>query len=124
MRDMTKWLGKPYRTPLTEGVGFQCWQFAYQVMTEEFKSVIPDYSECSLEEASMKIITKLEEWNRIPEPEEGCLVILNVGEYVHCGVMVDERKFIHILPNRESTIEDIEHRIWRNRIEGFYKWNI
>lgn len=49
-----------------------------------------------------------------------------VPRYVtHIGVIIDKYgAFIHVLDGTHVTIENINGLVWKNKVEGFYRWKI
>ncbi|MFS1865172.1 NlpC/P60 family protein [Vibrio breoganii] len=122
MIDVSNYLNIDYRKPLEPGPGMHCWELSYKILTEVFAICCTDFDECPEHEAMDKFIADVDSWWPVAEPIPGLLVIFKIGSYYHCGVMISNRQFIHVLQGRRSVIEDVENRIWKKRIEGFYRW--
>lgn len=64
-------------------------------------------------------------YRRLDKPEVLCVVTFQlVPRFVtHIGVVIDKYgNFIHVLSGTWVTIENINSLIWKNKVEGFYKW--
>lgn len=57
------------------------------------------------------------------EKQSDSIVLLKVnGIAGHVGYMLSEKYFIHVLPKRDVTIENINSLLWKNSVVGFYKF--
>jgi cell wall-associated NlpC family hydrolase len=66
-------------------------------------------------------------WEKVDSPEEGCVVVLAIDSFhpnvaQHLGVYVGEGKFLHILEKIGVCTTSIEHRFFKNKIKGYYRW--
>ena len=62
---------------------------------------------------------------RIEKPEPFCFVLFRVHtQYTtHIGVVLpDCKRFIHVMPKKEVSIERLESLSWKNRTKGYYKY--
>ncbi|RLC39124.1 hypothetical protein DRH27_00560 [Candidatus Falkowbacteria bacterium] len=66
---------------------------------------------------------KGDEWRRIKQPEQGCVLLLNVKGYAtHCGLYVGENRMLHSIKGCNSCIEKTNGLRWKSRIEGYYRY--
>jgi len=62
-------------------------------------------------------------WTRV-KPQKGVIVGLRVnGRISHCGYMVSDTEFLHIMKNSGVARAKINSPKWKNRIVGFYKYD-
>lgn len=62
-------------------------------------------------------------WVKKPA-QKGTVVSLRVnGTISHCGYMVSDNEFLHIMKNSGVARVKINNPKWKNRIVGFYKYD-
>ena len=117
--NVSKYLGIPYRE---EGkkVGMNCAELVYTVMRNEFGLVVPD-TDLDGSHAATHFLSHLSLWHEC-EPKPGCMVVFKVGVHMHCGVMINNREFLHILKGRNAAIEKVSARMWVSRVDGYYEY--
>jgi len=61
-------------------------------------------------------------WQETP-PKKGAIVALRTGGFVkHCGYMVSDTEFVHIMEKTGVCRVKITNPKWAHRIEGYYKY--
>jgi len=59
----------------------------------------------------------------IDKAEPGCFVCFRMaGIASHIGMMIDNIRFIHVMRSKTVCIEKVNSLVWRDRLEGFYKF--
>lgn len=62
-------------------------------------------------------------WVKV-KPQKGVVVGLRVnGRISHCGYMVSDREFLHIMKDCRVARAKINSPKWENRVVGFYKYD-
>jgi len=65
-------------------------------------------------------------WAPIEQPEPGCIVLMKTTPgpwWNHVGIYLDEGRFIHTYKASGGVvINRLTEPLWKNRIQGFYKW--
>jgi len=107
-----------------EGGGIDCWQLVCRAGRELFGRDYPDDFALEQAELAQVFAHERQRWLEVDRAamEPGDVVLLTLrGEPVHAGIMVDRRRFLHIMPGAESTLGDIDGLAWRHRIGGFFR---
>ncbi len=132
MNRLKKFIGKPFVDGGRGPEGYDCWGLVKAVF-REYGYVLEDYEISCFN--TIMIDTEIRghkeaqvDWLPIDEPIEPCLVTMRINEdhpqlIQHVGVYVGNNKFIHTLEKSGVHMVDINHRFYKNFIEGFYKWN-
>ncbi len=62
-------------------------------------------------------------WSKVETPQAGDLMILRItGRPWHCAIMLDGLSMLHALERVGVVHERIDTMLWRNRIEGIYRY--
>ena len=108
--------------------GADCWGVV-KLTFAKFGVIVPDVMVSCFD--SLKINQKINErrkhWDPLKEPEVPCLVVFrtdskNPRMCSHTGVYVGDGYFIHTFMKRNACKEKIDHPLWKNKIEGFYRY--
>lgn len=125
--------GWPFQEKGRTRDGVDCWGFVRLVLQERYGIEVPSYlaeyrstkQGRTIGQAVQREVihwTEQSEWRRIDTPQEGDVVLLLHGGLPnHIGVMVNEELFLHVEHGINSTWEWIHDRLWRQRLEGFYR---
>ncbi len=106
---------------------FDCWGLCRWVLKKAWKIDLPSYEDCYLHCQCPKTVTaaiaaEIHKWQRVDKPRPGDLVLFDLfGVAKHIGVVVEPNRFLHIRRKTRSVVESLEHLIWKQRIEGFYR---
>jgi len=61
-------------------------------------------------------------WVKVPQ-QKGAVVGLRVNGHIsHCGYMVSDNEFVHIMATSGLARVNVNSVKWKNRIVGFYKY--
>ena len=105
---------------------YNCWNLCREVY-RRFGLRLPKYSDyiavISQRDLLIKTI-KDDDFVLISEPEVPCIVTLQLAPRMitHIGVVIDKRRFIHVRKQSGVAVERLDNRIWKKRIEGFYRY--
>ena len=59
------------------------------------------------------------------KPKNGAVVGFKVNGYIaHCGYMINEKEFLHIMKNSGVALGNIKSDKWKNRVVGFYSFGV
>lgn len=128
--DWTKeYIGIPFKEKgrdLDNGV--DCWGLVRVVWQKEYNIDVPSYT-TEYDDISRRDMIETaiwdgidDEWEEVDDPVEGDGIVLQLmGKPVHIGVVLDDRKFLHIFKGINSVIADYTGMRWNQRIEGFYR---
>ena len=133
-----KYIGIPYAKHGYDMQGFNCWGLYWYVLKHEFGKDVPSYKEHFFEPsdavAQRELSDFIDEQRNKPnlwrfiydhEVEEGdCIVLLIEGKLLHCGVVVDPKRFqfLHILNGANAHVSEWNHFTWSKRVRGFYRY--
>lgn len=111
-------------------VGLDCWGLVIAAARDCFGLELPDYH--GYERAdSLKETAHLFEQRDTWEPiiaenaQAGDVVVLRTGgpQPAHAGLVVQRGIMLHSLAGRDACLERYDQRLWRDRVEGFYRWS-
>lgn len=122
-----QYVGLPYLTGGRDRDGLDCWGLVRLVHAEQFQNDLPSFSgeydsphDGKIEEL---IARNREGWGRVDDPQPGDVVVFRVwGGLQHVGVVTEPGFFLHVRTGRTATVERLDGSVWRNRIEGIYRY--
>lgn len=135
MSDLADFVGLPFRDHGRGRDGADCWGGVRLVLSELRGIVLPDYGQGYADTGDVDGIGVaireglVRDFRKVDKPEPFDLVIFNLaGKPWHVGVMVDALRFLH-WPQPDDKGNDGTSRIcrwkdrmWRKRVEGFYRY--
>lgn len=125
---VSKYIGIPYLSKGRSTSGFDCYGLVREVYIAQLGITLPDflddYEDADEQiEAANALKRGMVEFAEVNEPEPMDLIVLRImGEPWHVGLYLGTGKMLHTMRGHASVIEKINHIKWRNRIEGFYRW--
>lgn len=114
-------VGIPYKFRGNGETEMDCWQLVVRAARELFGREYPAYPVALLKDVPAIVRTHLAEWREVSEPEPGDVVILS-HQLMHCGIVLDQGRFLHTLEGRDSAVERLDSMMWRDRIETFRRY--
>lgn len=128
---INKYVGAPYkRDGQSIQDGFDCWTLVMVIMREEYGISVPDLDSHKTQGGLLNVTksleknVKLDKWERLEHPEEGCAVALSQGTKVHhCGIWLNGG-VLHAMDN-SHVVFDSRLALLRHGYNflGFYKWH-
>lgn len=117
-----KYIGIPYEHNGVFPESFDCYGLVRAIYQHERGIAVPDYSERSeLPQAIVELASA--HWVPVTSPQLMDVVLLTVaGIPAHCGIMLNNEKFIHILPKSWACVETVRSKKWERRVLGYYRW--
>lgn len=123
-------IGIPFKEKGRTREGVDCWGAVRLVLQEHFGIVgLPDYCDSYESKDDKQGIAAavqtglLVGWQEVEQPSAGALLILRLtGRPWHCAIMLDELYMLHALDGVGVVHERIDTMLWRNRIEGIYRY--
>lgn len=110
------------------GPRFDCWGLVRLFNQQEFALEMPSYVgayDTCMDGQEIESLMRHERettWKPVQDGQCGDVVILRMqGRPWHCGVMLDQVRFLHIMPGINSVIERITAPLWVRRIDGIYR---
>ena len=118
-----QYVGLPYEKPLG------CFRLVQRIYKEQFDVNMPDFVE-GLDDtdylAKAKVFKKAlgENCIEVHTPKEGDIIVFKDRNHPsHIGIVLQNKLMIHAPNVNETTrIERYNSLLWRNRIEGFYRY--
>lgn len=130
MNDINDYVGIPFVLRGRDREGIDCWGLVRLFYKEQLNIDLPSLLDIYVDDAnpyaalSEQLAIKKEKWDTVHTPEFGDVVVLRYkGLPVHVGVYVGNGKFLHAFGKVNSVIEKLSSPKWKNRIEGFYRYN-
>ncbi|MGE0845846.1 MAG: C40 family peptidase [Flavobacteriaceae bacterium] len=138
MEWVSRYVGLPYVDGGRAFAGVDCWGLCRLVYCHELGVHLPEYGEISARQLRdvNEAIEKGREarpWRLVdkPQPYDLCVMTGHVPmdgdrkvirmRVVHVGVMVDEKRVLHIEAATDSVVVPIRHPLVSKRIKGFYR---
>jgi cell wall-associated NlpC family hydrolase len=110
--------------------GADCWGLVCLVYCNELNICLPDfagmYATCKDQGRISRLIDQQRPvWQRVPEGEQRefdliCIRIQN--RPWHVGIVLNQTDMIHALDGAGVVIEPYCGPVWKNCIDGFYRW--
>jgi len=103
---------------------YNCWNFCVALSKANGLFLPPEQPVIDLKERDGVISQIKEDFVRIDEPGGGLVVTFRIHpKYVtHMGMLLDERRFIHIVPRKHVCVENLNSLQWRDKIDGYWKY--
>ena len=131
MSQFPEWVGAYVGLPFEEhgrGPAFDCWGLVRQVLADQYKIAMPDYSGTYVttndRDSIPREITKAAAtWDKVESAQEGDVIIISVaGKPMHCGLVLRPGYMLHCRDNVGSCVENYDRPQWSSRIEGIYRY--
>ncbi len=88
-----------------------------------FSGIFVDGSLASLRKVTRLMRENKEKWQSIEKPLPYDVILLRTGSMVyHCGVVIGRRKMLHVMEGINSSVEEFTSLMWKDKIEGFYRY--
>jgi len=121
-----KYIGIPFRHNGRTRQGADCLGIIYLYLNDHGLEIPPDDGRVIQEnwhELEPQRFHKalLEYFEKVDDkPQKFDVILFTIkGKPRHCGVMIDNRRFLHLFKNRKSGIERLDR--WQKRIYGVYR---
>lgn len=121
----------PFRCDGRDRSGCDCYGLVCLVYRERLSIELPDYKGVFTDQSidTLRCVAKImteerEKWQKVTSPQEYDMVMLRTGRYTwHVGIVIDNRRMLHVMTGINSVVEDYTGRYWGNRVEEFRRWN-
>ena len=88
-----------------------------------FNGVFINQSFSCLKNVARVMEDEREKWERVEKPIVFDVILLRFSEYVwHCGVIIGNKKMIHVMTGINSCIENYNSITWRQRVAEFRRY--
>lgn len=121
----------PYLSHGRDYTGCDCWGLVFLFYRDELGIDLPSWS-AAYEDANRLPIERITErgdcfaaWQLVEgRPDPGACGLFEVGGLFHVGICADRfgRQMLHIMRNRNITIEHINSAAWKSRFRGWYTY--
>jgi len=124
-----KYVGIPFKELGRDCSGCDCYGLVLMVLKKEFGVEPPDYTgryDTTRNGQAIDNIIEREsaKWDLVDTPRVGDAVLFRVaGLKWHIGVMVGLDVVLHTERGKNTIVERIDSLRWRNRIEGYYRYD-
>lgn len=124
------YIGLPFMPDGRDRAGIDCWGLVCLVYREQLDIELPSYSGVYTEASreALRIVAGQyqswrQNWEPVDFPRALDVVLFRIGGLnAHVGIVIDRRHMLHILSGIDSCIEAYAGLIWRDRLQGFYRW--
>jgi cell wall-associated NlpC family hydrolase len=126
--NFSNYIGLPWLELGRDSRGVDCWGLVRLFYQKEMGIELPVYGGIGHgidenPELARKINANMDNWRRVVKPSPGDCVLINIGgKPVHIGLIVSNRKMLHVAKGANSVIESFTGPKWSKRIEGFYTY--
>ena len=121
-------IGIPFKIHGRDLKGLDCYGLV-KLIEKKRGNIIPEYAYSGIEKTfvdymindNMSLVTEIE------NPEPFCTVTFSIRQpFVHhIGIVLSNTNyFIHVMQKRHVVIERLDSDTWKNKIRGYYTWNI
>lgn len=122
------WVGRPF-ADRGRGPEFDCWGLVTAVVLERWGVELPSHAGAYVTGADRADLARVVagvrgEWAEIPAAQAvaGDVVLLRLGgQECHVGLVVASGWMLHTLTGRDSCVESLSDRAWRNRVAAFFR---
>jgi cell wall-associated NlpC family hydrolase len=130
---LDKYLDIPFVDGGRSKEGCDCWGLIMILYRDLLKIELPDFpissENCSQVHDAMVGSIRAGQWIRTEEPSYGDIIAMalsprNLTAINHVGMFICNNKFIHSIQNQRSAICSLDSIYWKNRIKGFYRWQM
>lgn len=104
---------------------YDCYDLAALIYKKELDINLPtfSYSLDSKNTVARSIVDGKKIFNKIEKPEPYAIVLMKTGQYKrHIGVMIDSRKFIHMVRGYSPVVSSIRDNEYVDNILGFFTY--
>lgn len=125
-----KYIGIPFLRDGRDINGLDCWGLVSLIYQEEldiylplYNGVFKDKSPETMLEISRLMKEEREKWIKVQDPQEFDVLLLRTGRYAfHVSLVIDSENMIHVEEGINSVIEKYTGPLWKQRIEGIYRY--
>lgn len=126
-----EYIGIPFVSCGTSKEGTDCWRLICLVYRERLNIELPDFLQHGVPESReelLKITRAFRDnkliWEPVKKPEPYDVILLRTGSMLyHSGLVIGNKRMLHIDRDINSTVEKYTSKMWKDKIEGFYKYN-
>lgn len=125
-----RYIGLPFEDHGRSRSGLDCWGLARLVLSEQFGIALPSFAAeyrrtTDTGRISDLILREIPAWQFVAAGEEalGDIIILRQrGAPMHVGIVLGDKRMLHIERGIDSAIEAYSGPCWRDRVFGFYRY--
>ena len=124
-----KYVGIPFKERSSSFDGCDCYGLFRLIYNEQYSICLPDYTDQYDSTKNGETIHHLIEreslkWEKVRDEKEGDAVLFRCKNLIwHIGFVLIKDLMIHTEEDIDACIEKIDSIRWRNRTEGFYRYN-
>jgi cell wall-associated NlpC family hydrolase len=120
----------PFKMDGRDHDGVDCWGLVRLVYLHKgvnlptYSGVFTSTSISALKNVSRAMALESARWRKVETPQDGDVVLLNgSGRPFHCGIVCGRTDMLHIEEGINSCVESFTGLKWKNRINGFYRYD-
>lgn len=124
------YIGIPFKAMGTTKEGCNCWALVCMIYKDHLGIDLPTFAEYGAPKTTEELIkitkvfreNKLN-WINVKKPKFYDVILLRSGSMLyHCGLVIGKGQMIHIDKGVNSIIESYTSKMWKDKVEGFYRY--
>lgn len=125
---VSRYIEIPFKECGRDRTGCDCWGLVCLVFAGEKAIFLPEFNGKYETTKDLKAIQTLHDferpkWVKVDIPKEFDLISLRIqGRPWHVGVVTQRGWMLHAARGAQTVHERYTEPLWKNRIEGFYRW--
>lgn len=124
------YIGLPFADHGRSRSGLDCWGLVRLVMAEQFGIALPSFDTeyrfaADAPQVGALVRREIPRWDEVPAGEErlGDIVVARLrGHPMHVGLVLGDRRMLHVERGINSAIEPYAGPRWGARLHGFYRY--
>ncbi|PHP68176.1 phage tail protein [Zhengella mangrovi] len=129
LRDLSGYVGLPFKADGLDRRGLHCWGLVRLVLKEQCGIDLPAYGDVSAADLlavsrRMEAGQVAEDWRQVYQPRAFDVVLMRAHgrpATVHCGIMADHSTLLHVEEATDSVLVPLQHPMIRHRLAGFFR---
>ena len=124
------YIGIPFVEKGSVHTGCDCYGLIRLIYKEHFNIDLTDFTSAYSTTKDSCAISKIIEketilWEKVRDEKEGDVTLFRIKNMLwHVGFIVEKNMMLHTMEGCvDSCIERIDSLLWKNRLEGFYRFN-
>jgi cell wall-associated NlpC family hydrolase len=124
-----KYVGIPFVEMMSEHSACDCYGLIRLIFKEQYDIELMDFTGQYATTKDGAIINDLirdesQKWDKVSFPQFGDIVLYKVkGLLWHMGFFLADKLMLHTEPDVGAYIERVDSIRWKNRFEGYYRYN-
>jgi len=129
MSKYSKYIKIPFKPLGRDFNGCDCYGLVRLILLNEFDTELPSWDQDYTNTTDKKVLEscisdRYGYFEKTNDPKAGDIVLMRLCSAfpVHIGLMIDDKKFIHIRQGENVSTGKVNEHKYNRRIAGFYRW--